>query len=98
MPRSNKEYIFGMLFLKRLSDLVDQEREQLAKELATKGVAGRETAPAWKAFWLAASVVNPASSSPAELAEAETKNSRRESSVMEDFRLVESGQARNSRS
>jgi type I restriction enzyme M protein len=24
-----KEYIFGMLFLKRLSDLFDQEREQL---------------------------------------------------------------------
>lgn len=28
-----KEYIFGMLFLKRLSDLFDQEREQLAKDL-----------------------------------------------------------------
>ena len=26
-----KEYIFGMLFLKRLSDLFDQEREQLAR-------------------------------------------------------------------
>lgn len=26
-----KEYIFGMLFLKRLSDLFDQEQEQLAK-------------------------------------------------------------------
>ena len=34
-----KEYIFGMLFLKRLSDLFDQEREQLAKELAAKGMA-----------------------------------------------------------
>lgn len=30
-----KEYIFGMLFLKRLSDLFDQEREQLAKGLST---------------------------------------------------------------
>ena len=28
-----KEYIFGMLFLKRLSDLFDQEREQLAQGL-----------------------------------------------------------------
>jgi type I restriction enzyme M protein len=34
-----KEYIFGMLFLKRLSDLFDQEREQLAKDLKTKGMA-----------------------------------------------------------
>src|SRR6266478_4077373 len=34
-----KEYIFGMLFLKRLSDLFDQEREQLAKELKVKGMA-----------------------------------------------------------
>lgn len=31
-----KEYIFGMLFLKRLSDAFDQEREQLAKDLRTK--------------------------------------------------------------
>jgi type I restriction enzyme M protein len=34
-----KEYIFGMLFLKRLSDLFDQERDQLAKELKDKGMA-----------------------------------------------------------
>jgi len=34
-----KEYIFGMLFLKRLSDLFDQERERLAKELKAKGMA-----------------------------------------------------------
>ncbi|MBE0597460.1 MAG: N-6 DNA methylase [Desulfuromonadales bacterium] len=34
-----KEYIFGMLFLKRLSDLFDQEREQLAKDLRAKGMA-----------------------------------------------------------
>ena len=33
-----KEYIFGMLFLKRLSDLFDQEREQLARDLKTKGM------------------------------------------------------------
>lgn len=32
-----KEYIFGMLFLKRLSDLFDQEREQLAIELRAQG-------------------------------------------------------------
>ncbi len=36
-----KEYIFGMLFLKRLSDLFDQEREQLAKDLKTKGMSER---------------------------------------------------------
>ena len=35
-----KEYIFGMLFLKRMSDLFDQEREQLAKELKAKGMSG----------------------------------------------------------
>jgi type I restriction enzyme M protein len=34
-----KEYIFGMLFLKRLSDLFDQEREQLAKSLKARGMA-----------------------------------------------------------
>ena len=34
-----KEYIFGMLFLKRLSDLFDQEREQLATDLRVKGMA-----------------------------------------------------------
>jgi len=36
-----KEYIFGMLFLKRLSDLFDQERERLAKELKAKGMADK---------------------------------------------------------
>jgi len=34
-----KEYIFGILFLKRLSDLFDQEREQLARDLRAKGMA-----------------------------------------------------------
>lgn len=34
-----KEYIFGMLFLKRLSDLFDQEREQLARNLKARGMA-----------------------------------------------------------
>ncbi|MFA7280142.1 MAG: N-6 DNA methylase [Sterolibacterium sp.] len=34
-----KEYIFGMLFLKRLSDLFDQEREQLGTDLKSKGMA-----------------------------------------------------------
>ncbi len=34
-----KEYIFGMLFLKRLSDLFDQEQEQLKKKLHAKGMA-----------------------------------------------------------
>ena len=35
-----KEYIFGMLFLKRMSDLFDQKREQLAKELKARGMSG----------------------------------------------------------
>ena len=34
-----KEYIFGMLFLKRLSDLFDQKSEQLAKDLKARGMA-----------------------------------------------------------
>ena len=33
-----KEYIFGMLFLKRASDLFDQRRAELKKELAAKGM------------------------------------------------------------
>src|ERR1700686_3208829 len=33
-----KEYIFGMLFLKRLSDLFDQERETLANDLKARGM------------------------------------------------------------
>ena len=33
-----KEYIFGMLFLKRLSDLFDQEREHIAKDLKSRGL------------------------------------------------------------
>jgi len=33
-----KEYIFGMLFLKRLSDLFDQEREKLGRELKERGL------------------------------------------------------------
>ena len=34
-----KEYIFDMLFLKRLSDLFDQEKEQIARDLKAKGMA-----------------------------------------------------------
>src|SRR5262249_33917487 len=34
-----KEYIFGMLFLKRLSDLFDQAREQLARDMKARGMA-----------------------------------------------------------
>jgi type I restriction enzyme M protein len=36
-----KEYIFGALFLKRCSDLFDQERERLAKDLAGRGLKGK---------------------------------------------------------
>lgn len=39
-----KEYIFGMLFLKRLSDLFDQEREQLTKDLKARGMSDGEIA------------------------------------------------------
>ena len=45
-----KEYIFGMLFLKRMSDLFDQEREQLAKELKAKGMSDAK---------IAAQLINP---------------------------------------
>ncbi|MBI3603761.1 MAG: SAM-dependent DNA methyltransferase, partial [Nitrospirae bacterium] len=39
-----KEYIFGMLFLKRMSDLFDQEREQLAKNLKVRGMSEKQIA------------------------------------------------------
>lgn len=34
-----KEYIFGVLFLKRLSDRFDEEREKLARDLRDRGMA-----------------------------------------------------------
>ncbi len=37
-----KEYIFGMLFLKRASDLFDQRRKELKNELAAKGMSERD--------------------------------------------------------
>ena len=39
-----KEYIFGMLFLKRMSDLFDQEQEQLAKDLKSRGMSEKQIA------------------------------------------------------
>lgn len=39
-----KEYIFGMLFLKRLSDLFDQEREQLQRDLKARGMSDADIA------------------------------------------------------
>ena len=35
-----KEYIFGVLFLKRCSDLFDQQREKLGKQLRDRGLEG----------------------------------------------------------
>jgi type I restriction enzyme M protein len=35
-----KEYIFGVLFLKRCSDLFDQQREKLRSELSARGLEG----------------------------------------------------------
>ena len=40
-----KEYVFGMLFLKRASDLFDQRREELSKELKAKGITAKATHP-----------------------------------------------------
>jgi len=39
MRPNTRNTIFGMLFLKRLSDLFGQEREQLGKDLKAKGMA-----------------------------------------------------------
>lgn len=39
-----KEYIFGMLFLKRASDLFDQRRAELKKELTAKGMSAADIA------------------------------------------------------
>jgi len=39
-----KEYIFGMLFLKRASDLFDQRRAELNKELAARGMSAEDIA------------------------------------------------------
>ncbi|HDS15263.1 MAG TPA: SAM-dependent DNA methyltransferase, partial [Proteobacteria bacterium] len=39
-----KEYIFGMLFLKRASDLFDQRREELRQELQQKGMSDADIA------------------------------------------------------
>lgn len=41
-----KEYIFGMLFLKRASDLFDQRRKELEKELKAKGMSEDDIATA----------------------------------------------------
>jgi type I restriction enzyme M protein len=35
-----KEYIFGVLFLKRCSDLFDQQREKLTASLRARGLVG----------------------------------------------------------
>src|SRR6056297_2942935 len=37
-----KEYIFGMLFLKRASDLFDQRRAELRKELSAQGMSAAD--------------------------------------------------------
>lgn len=54
-----KEYIFGMLFLKRCSDVFDQRREELIAQFVAKGKSQAEAAqdaenPRWykTAFWV----------------------------------------------
>ncbi len=52
-----KEYIFGMLFLKRLSDLFDQEREHISKDLKARGMSDAKIAaqlanPDKYTFWV----------------------------------------------
>jgi type I restriction enzyme M protein len=37
-----KEYIFGMLFLKRASDLFDQRQTELRQEFMAKGMAAAD--------------------------------------------------------
>ncbi len=39
-----KEYVFGMLFLKRASDLFDERREQLREEFAAQGMSDEDIA------------------------------------------------------
>ena len=56
-PSEYKEFIFGMLFLKRMSDLFDQEREQLAKDLKAQGmkegaIEGKLADPDMYTFWV----------------------------------------------
>jgi type I restriction enzyme M protein len=41
-----KEYIFGMLFLKRASDLFDQRQAELSAELTAKGMSAADIAEA----------------------------------------------------
>lgn len=52
-----KEYVFGMLFLKRISDRFDQEREGLAERLRARGMAEKRIAtqldqPDQYTFWV----------------------------------------------
>jgi type I restriction enzyme M protein len=43
-----KEYIFGMLFLKRASELFDKSCEQLRKELQEQGLSEADMAEEFK--------------------------------------------------
>jgi hypothetical protein len=43
-----KEYIFGMLFLKRASDVLDQQREQLKQKWERGSCQRRRLPNAWK--------------------------------------------------
>ena len=52
-----KEFIFGMLFLKRASDLYDQRREELEREFKAKAMSPTAMQPgssANAAFWTSA--------------------------------------------
>jgi type I restriction enzyme M protein len=37
-----KEYVFGLLFLKRLSDLFDQEKELMVRDLKKRGMSAED--------------------------------------------------------
>jgi type I restriction enzyme M protein len=47
-----KEYIFGMLFLKRASDLFDQRREEIKREGKVAGLSDADIAENLEDTWI----------------------------------------------